>query len=346
MTHVHFLASKSHKSYLPGKFYSDPDFIRSSAERASNSLWIAALMFALASGLFALLRRSIWAVYAMVLLAVLELWFFTRPVRPTFDLMQTKYPALAKMTELRQGDYRIFNTLNANSAMTTGTFDILGHDPGMLRRYSEFMYRTQRLNPDRATQSITCSQWHRLFAILRLRYVISYQDNNLHISALKEPPLPRLLLIDNYEVLKQRDEIFDRMFLPDYDFRSTVILESEPKPVPQPNAKDGSVKIVDETTDSLVIEADLSSPSILLVTDAYHPYWRIRSLVESTQDNYKILPANYILRAVPLSAGYHRFIMEYRPPLFNIGKWLTLISLSFYVLICGFFCYKKFRRAA
>jgi hypothetical protein len=65
----------------------------------------------------------------------------------------------------------------------------------------------------------------------------------------------------------------------------------------------------------------------LLITDEYAASWHAVSLPGSTQPHYDLLPANYVLRAVPLAAGHHLLRVEYRPVAFTIGKWLSLISM-------------------
>jgi len=66
-------------------------------------------------------------------------------------------------------------------------------------------------------------------------------------------------------------------------------------------------------TDRLVIRADTPAPAILLVTDDYAAGWRARPLPGSVQSRYDVMPANYCLRAMPLKAGHHEIMMEYRP---------------------------------
>ncbi len=39
-----------------------------------------------------------------------------------------------------------------------------------------------------------------------------------------------------------------------------------------------------------------------------------------------VMPADYVLRAIPLQAGDHRIRLEYRPIAFVIGKWTSLVA--------------------
>jgi hypothetical protein len=83
---------------------------------------------------------------------------------------------------------------------------------------------------------------------------------------------------------------------------------------------------VNQGTDYLEIEADVAAPSVLLVTDAWTPAWRVRALPGSSASDYDLLPANYALRAVPLGAGKHRLRMEYAPAGFGIGLFVSALA--------------------
>jgi hypothetical protein len=72
--------------------------------------------------------------------------------------------------------------------------------------------------------------------------------------------------------------------------------------------------------------------AILLVTDAYSAGWRVRPFDPGPRSSY-VLPANHALRAVPLAAGRHHFIMEYRPPSVAAGRWVSGIGAAVTVLL-------------
>ncbi|HKS04473.1 MAG TPA: hypothetical protein VJR49_03875, partial [Chthoniobacterales bacterium] len=173
-------------------------------------------------------------------------------------------------------------------------------------------------------------QFDPLFAMLRERYVFAQQGGKFEKE---EAPvvMSHLQLISNYRVLQNRDAIFDAMRSETFDPTREVILESEPEPKPVQSNNNGTARITATTTDSLTIEADIEQPSILLITDAYSVSWRTISLPGSTQARYDLLPANYVLRAVPLAAGHHLLRVEYRPAAFVIGKWISLICAVAYL---------------
>ena len=112
-----------------------------------------------------------------------------------------------------------------------------------------------------------------------------------------------------------------------------VILESQPSPLPQPARQKGTVKLLESSTDFLKIEADVGAPALLLITDSYSRGWRARALPGSAQARYEVMPANYCLRAIPLSAGHHLLRLEYSPLGFRVGKVVSIAALALFLAL-------------
>ena len=68
-------------------------------------------------------------------------------------------------------------------------------------------------------------------------------------------------------------------------------------------------------------------------------------LPESSQRRYEVMPANYVLRAIPLSAGHHRIRLEYLPAGFVVGKWISLVSCAAYLGGLGWYLLRRRRTA-
>ncbi len=131
------------------------------------------------------------------------------------------------------------------------------------------------------------------------------------------------------------------MSSPTFDPEHQVILETEPIPAPTLFAEKGTASVVDSSPGHLTIEADLPHPAILLITDAYSNGWRAEPLEGSAQNAYEVLPADYTLQAVPLSAGHHRFQLEYLPRAYQKGKWISLISIVAFLVGTGYYLRKN-----
>jgi hypothetical protein len=322
----------THESYLHLQIYLDSDFLQKAAHFASINLFVATGVCLLLSLLFFLSNHSKKIVFLIVIMACVEIFTFAKFTMSTFDLKSLLMPDLVKFCVERPGDYRILNLINPNSAMITGTKDIWGYDPGVQLRYAQFIAFTQGHDPDKVTQYMPFTHHHRLFNMLRCQYAFVPDKDRIHIHEFKDV-MPRLQLVQDWKHITDRKNIFSEMSKASFDPRKTVILEKQPYPEPVKSESIGYGEITDSSTDHITIKATLPSPAILLITDAYSTGWHAKALPGSVQNAYNILPANYILTAIPLSAGSHLFRVEYLPLSFRIGKWISLVSLTIYVAL-------------
>jgi uncharacterized membrane protein YfhO len=83
------------------------------------------------------------------------------------------------------------------------------------------------------------------------------------------------------------------------------------------------------------IDAQLSAPGILVLTDAFYPGWAVR--VDGKEQ--KILRANYLFRGVELPAGNHKVEFIYDPQSFKVGLIFSLgtVGLLLAVPLLGWF---------
>ena len=314
------------EAYLPSQIYMDPGFIPKAGSFASKSLFLSAGISLILAVLFFLRKNSEKCVYLIALLAIIEIFTFAKIARPTFALPSQMIPLLARFYATHPGDYRVLNLLSPNSAMSMGVKDIWGDDPGVLLRYARFVAFTQDQDPEKVTQYLRFHRHHRLFNMLRCRYIIIPYQDRIFVKE-EVDVMPRLLLIQDWQVINNRDEIFRAMERETFDPRRMVILEESPEPKPVKSADKGSFFIEDSGTDHLTIRAKLPHPAILLMTDAYSKGWHARSLPGSVQKNYHLMPANYTLMAIPMSAGKHYLRIEYSPLSFRIGAWISIASV-------------------
>lgn len=311
---------------FPRAWFAAPDFAASAARHAGAALLFAAAA-AWAFGTFVALagRRGgfRWAALAVV---PLESIAFAATQVTTSSLALAVRPEVARFVAENPGDYRIVNRIRPNNGYLLGVPDLWGNDPLVLQRYAEFMTVTQGGDPDAASQNLVIRSLHPWFAMLRCRYgFMMLSDTEVGIAGLSQA-LPRALLVSGYCVRSGRDAILAEIAKPDFDPSRTIVLESEPSPRPEPGADSGRVRVVAATSDTLTLEAEVSRPALLLVTDNYSRDWRARALADSAQADYEVLPANYVLRAVPLAAGRHRLRMEYAPAALPLGLAISTLA--------------------
>ncbi len=327
------------ETYLEPMAYVNVNFLERTEMNASNGLLISAGICLLVAVLFYCVKYSIKTIYLIFLLALVEIFSFARGIRPSFDYNSTRLLAIKNYLSMHPGDYRILNQLNPNSAIVTGGQDLWGYAPSVSRRYAEFMTYTQGYNPDYAMEYLTLTRIPPIYKMLRFRFLFSTDTSSAHAIEIKGV-MPRCVLIRQYQVIPYRNKIFAAMDNPAFDPQQEVILERTPNPAPEGSNEMGTVKITDTTTDSLTVEADLPSPAILLITDSYSKGWRASAFPDSVQKKYELMPANYILRAIPLEGGHHHIQIEYLPLAFQVGKWISIFSLIVYFSLLGWYIKK------
>jgi len=318
------------ESYMPLQFYNDAASALQAQGRASTSLAVAAIPCAIAGFALLLLRSSRKLALLLAIVGIAEMLFFAWSVEMHFDLAECHSAFLKTFLETHSGDDRFLNRLNPNAAMFFGAYEIWGYSPLLPGRYGEFMACSQGKDPDTATSYLSFLRIPPIYKMLRLRYVVGTMNS---VPIIQEVPdaMPHVALIREYAVRTNRDEIFRAMAAPSFDPAGKVILESEPDPKPLPSNEPEDVRVIESGADFLKITAVLEKPAILLVTDNYAPGWRAGSLPGSSQSQYRVMPANYTLRAIPLSAGKHRILLEYLPTGFRVGRWISIASLALYL---------------
>ena len=300
----------------------------------------------LSSATFFVLGTLLWLrparpriAYLIVLAGVIEMFVFAHSTLTTFSLPDTMPSLTREFLDAHPGDYRILHLpvgSQANSAMVIGAYDVWGYDPMVLRRYSQFVAYSEGIAPEDANMYVNFSGASPVLGLARLRYVIRGKKKARALEQAK-PPLPHLLLLNQWSLVVERDQALKVLYSADFDPQKSVILESEPDPLPQSGETSGEAKILSSNTDTLVISAQVAKPTILLITDCYSRYWQAIGLAGSSRTRYSVLPANYTFMAIPLAAGSHRIRLTYSPPGYSIGRWVSIAALTAYLLAVGVF---------
>ena len=332
----------TNEQYLPANIARAPGYARAAALHASRQLWFTALTLLALGAVLGFARRRPQALVGVLVLACLEMLCFARSCLRDFPLREVFDTPDAQFQSSHRGGFRVDNENNHNLAMSLGGYDVWGYDPGVLRRYAEWISASQDRDPDDASETMQIARLPPAFAtLLRARYVIPQgwtpDDGEQPVTrqGVPVPPAARLMLISRARVIAERDAELDAVFEPTFQPTREVLLETAPVPAPAGVEQPGEVRLVRETTDALTIEADLRAPAILLVTDAYSDGWHARSLLpgrgDGAQTRYQVLPADYCLRGIPLGKGHHEILLEYRPMAYVVGKWVSLASWCLFV---------------
>ncbi len=318
------------------QFFSE-ELQSAAAGAAARALWIAGgiLLLAVGAGFG---RRAVPALpYALVVIGVVEMVVFSARFRHSFDsgLMWPKYQMAVR--EQLESDVRFVDVSKTNAGMLSGLQDLWGDDPGVLGRYAEFIAATQGVHPDQATQHLKIQRVHSLWAMLRVAGIISPSQEGVVKKDIPIEPLARFELVPRFEIVQGRDAVLTKLFNEGFDLKKTVLLEEEPGvPISDPGdvAIAGGWKIESEDTDEVVVEVSVDRACILLMTDPYSVSWKAENVQrDAPQDSYRVLPANYVLRGIPLAAGNHHLRLYFEPATFkpaatlSAASWLVLLGV-------------------
>jgi hypothetical protein len=191
----------------------------------------------------------------------------------------------------------------------------------------------------------------KLLSLYNVRFLITaqpVQDEALELIGVYGPgahlyenrqTLPRAFVVPDDIVANSVDDALGLMRSPSFDPETTVVL-LEPPDVPSTSetaetARDQledletTVDVMAYEPNRVVIEATLNSPGWLVLSDTYFPGW------EATVDGHRTrtYQANGCVRAVPLQAGQHEIVFQYRPRPFFLGAAISGVSVVLFVII-------------
>ncbi len=274
-------------------------------------------------------RRARGFKFGLLALAFLELFLFARANRGGFDLteLEKKVGQIQAVYDKNPGDYRV-TADPTNDTLGTQGFDVWGNDPMILDRYALFMAQSQGL--DMGTHFVD-KPFFRFFppvlGLARLQYVFRDQGAGFLVERLKFHEQPRMSLVGGWRMASE-DEALKQLAGPKFNFTKTVLVESDPGFASTSGKPKGRVSWKDLSTDRIEIQSQNDKACLLVINDNYARGWRAQGLPGDTQGAYQVMPVNFFQRGIPLSAGSHHLILEYSPRSFEVGKWISLVSLG------------------
>jgi len=185
-----------------------------------------------------------------------------------------------------------------------------------------------------------------LLDLVNVKYVISPKDFEAEgYSLVKKTDkvniyenrkvLPRAFLVDNPVLIRNEEEILERLKSKDFNPSKEVILEEDfPSTSDERRTRGGeTANILEHKPNEVIIEATVNDARFLVLSDTFYPGWKV--FVDGKQE--KIYRANYILRAVYLRPGKHTVKFTYDPFSFKLGLLITLVT----ILIVGYLLWKR-----
>jgi hypothetical protein len=240
-------------------------------------------------------------------------------------------------------------------------FDYEPLSPVALGDYISFAARGHTLAPDRTipfTGSPTpeeepplLTQGRRYMAAMSVRYYLlpEHADagfvqqliaSGLTVVEDEQASWPRLTLLQDATALPRAYAVYgvacasdasDALAqIPSLDLRSYALLEGPCTPQPPPEgAAIPDARIERYAPTRVEIRATLAIPGHLVLTDAFHPDWRVSVDGEPAA----IRRTNALARAVALPAGEHLVVFSYDPASFRVGLLVAGLTLALLILV-------------
>jgi hypothetical protein len=228
-----------------------------------------------------------------------------------------------------------------NGPLVVGKYNVWGYDALFPDRFAQFIGHSIKAKK-RVIDTVQPGLRYRpVFRMLRCKYAM-FPEEEERAPRTFDDALPRFLVVHACQVAQSKEGALELMDDPAFDPAQTVVLEQQPVPTPRPASGNATIRVRGGDTDHTKLDVTLDSPGILVVTDSYAKSWRVRSLDDNPpQPEYNVLPANYTLRAVPLAAGHHEIVMEYAPPGYVYGRWISLAATAGFAIVCGIWLIRR-----
>jgi hypothetical protein len=202
-----------------------------------------------------------------------------------------------------------------------------GHGSSLLiARYDTFLHEADPVQAIQVTGTRYLLTLGQMGADTASTYPLAYSDDDSFVYENKNP-LPRAFIAHHAIQVDSPAEALGYFQSRSIDPRQTVILESE-KTAPTvslpTSLQNSTATIIRENPQVLEIETHLFGDGYLVLLDTYYPGWVATVDGQSTP----IYRANYIGRAIFVSAGEHAIRFEYQPGSFKVGLWLSLFMFA------------------
>jgi hypothetical protein len=142
--------------------------------------------------------------------------------------------------------------------------------------------------------------------------------------------LPRAKLFSNWQVVTNDAAALELLANPGFNPAASVIVSDEIEPAPAgATAESGSVEHTAYAPKRVELSANVTSPSVLLLNDKFHPDWKVTVNGEPAT----LLRCNYIMRGVLLPPGQHTVLFSFEPS--SAGLYISLSAILAAFGICG-----------
>lgn len=152
---------------------------------------------------------------------------------------------------------------------------------------------------------------------------VIYRDDRIRIVRLPSPS-SRAWVVHQTIVQPAPSRVRAMLWdMRDWDYEVQAVFETDPGcPLARPRSAEPTPRFTHYEPGRMRIEVNPVADGLLIVSDLFYPGWK------ATVDGraVEILRANYLLRAIPVTAGKHVVEMRYEPGSFRIGLSLSALG--------------------
>jgi hypothetical protein len=301
-----------------------------------SGLWIAFLFVAASAAavwLFLSRKAGIMILMAIPLLAMVDGIRFSSRFIKTYDYRQQFTPnVLTDYFKSLPGKYRVYNMkrLPDDYLPFFGTEVVTGYHGNQLRWYDDLLGGPALSNLENPN----------FLNLVGARYIVADKDSlppylgpqpltidrsfgNIYIYK-NSNAYPRAFIVNQYEVIPDRKDIYPQVMSGTKNLRRMVFLEENPLiAITLGDTLSAIAEISSYANDSIVVDVQSPANSILVLTDNYYVAW------DAYADGIKtpILRADGSFRAVPIKAGTKRVIFKYNRSMNNTATIVTIMTL-------------------
>jgi len=340
----HYLLSITKPAHLsPAQALHLQDIVRLSLFTATGFSFLCGTLFLLQNR--RLIGPTPFAI-ALVLVAVVDLWSFGAPMIRTTSL--DIQPAKMDLVRSLNTDGKPFRVVTQgryfgpNDASLYGYQDIHGYNPMILRRYLEYINRSQRFpGPAEAVNVRYITELdNTLIRMLNVKYAVAEGGGIRPLDGY----LPRAFVVRDAVTLP-KGEILDFMASADFDPQRVVVLEQDkhtagtqsPGSILRASYENGKArlpvsdecKILSVEQNRIAVRVSIDAAGYLVLSEINYPGWK--AYVNGSP--VEILTGNYLFRTVPLTQGERDVVLECEPVAFRIGIVITGFSLLLFIFV-------------
>jgi hypothetical protein len=268
-----------------------------------------------------------------------------------------EYPATDAIRFLQKdrSEFRIisFGNFMHNSFAPFMISDIGGYSPFYPKRYGEFLHLSQYGKgvpfPDNFSRWVSFQKFGSpLIDLINTKYLLMPASYNVEMPKLNlvydneikiyenNDAFPRAFFVPEYQFCRTQKEAYETLAAYTIeDFRKKVILESLPPMQFRLNNKpfehetSATIDMISYKPDKIEMQVSADRKGFLIISDNYHPAWQAK--VDGIET--EVLRANYIMRAIPITAGNHKVSLIFCPKLLKAGLVITAIGWIILIIL-------------